>query len=1601
MRNHQQPNLPQSRTAKGGISMDKIWAEAAASFESICGESLTRGEVQSFEDVQRRIEKTCERASGSESKPEDKWDTAKTVGLKSLEYLKLLVGAAAQASSLIPIPPVAASITTTALSFVFDIPQTIRGYNNAIDSVFSEVSSALSQFQIYRSVENLDPLLVEQIHLVLVSFVKICAHVVKYRQSRKRDRFWEQTKLILGENSGLSDEMAEFKGLLQGQRDVEGTVTLAVVAETRKDIAVALEKIVVFGKIAEETHQTVQETQRGVQSLNDDSDRTKTLTKIRDILGVLLTVHLDTTTTQTCVDLANKCLDNTGSWIWKHNAYLSWTAGKERDVLIVSGPPSSGKTSACAQITKRLEEQKDRTYVAHYFFPPSARKSDDNKNSVQSALKYMAFQIARVDATVLKTLGKACDTKPAVFRSSTSSDLIDLWKELNIGAAGSGATYYFVFDGVENLPDAQAGMLLDFASDFQLEQESAGRARLLISGTNSLFDKNANVSGALRIDMEKHNQDDMRILIQDTLNKNGMLQSTKPNSEQERAKAKILEKIPPKVDGKYSLLRFELDRLMRQLSKRTAIQELDEMLDQTMSSLEAAIKDLERSLTADEISELNELLKWVMYSHDYMSLAQLEAAMVLTSDIASLTSLEYVIRTKCSAILSIEDEYYVYLQDGVEEYLQKVDTSSGQSQQSTGGSTISMTISINNVDQELCGNFLWDLADMAIRNKFKFNFDGEAFNPAHSSKRPLAVDELEANYTIVTQAFKYLSNEPTDATQNVGRYVVEFLPYHLNRVRELEDEDKGMLRDDQRSEIGQGLYKIFKDDTVFQRHIKIWQDIEWSVDEMRAIQTWLMDSAAVRKVDRKWRTAVQRASSPITGYLNELVKTVLRGLLRQRSWQMYNASKWLKRFMELDQVQPAPSPISPDDSNEEKYEVDSYIASLEGNLDWETTNKWCQDVLGLPDTDLDSLWYEGLAKAASAKNDYEAAISLYKRAIECDNPSWLCYRELGVVYDCLDLQADAIAQLEIALDRAAQDNAHPEGNNVEIVTMHIMLAGIAVKIDNVRQAATHYSIACESKEISQVICGQIGLLQATLSLADPAEVIQVLEKIFSKTDQELALEFFRSVMLEDGYDSLIWGVFRSAKEDSGLLKEIMKSMESATAILHRRDANKMSSVQYVDDEIRGMLLYYQGVGAYNFGVSTNGRDPTEEAIRLWTESRDFLKRCGGPSALRARSKATSALSNHYFEKLLDEGLQHDHMEALTKMAKDDSEVTNIDMESTGLLGALYARNNDRESAREVLRHRVKEALQILSDDIPENDCVGFDMLFQNFLQCHDLEYAAVALSLLIPPDTVTVALQFSPEDLKDVRPEDRQRVLEVVTTLAHDIIQATRAQVPDLYKQYQRLDAAQAYFEDLVATAESKDNDKDNGNVETQNAADGDNQPTPNGDVATFHAHSLLRSRLFDPEIEIYMTNVRWGAHCDGSSPDGKKCTNLANRDQNFFHCTHCANRDFCEECLARLRDPDSDSRVVCSPKHQWLRIPPQGDSLYFGDLAKRVRKPSVKAMEGDDSVFIITPAGDEEWITVQAWQDGLVKEWKISQEELKGDGGLPPPPPPPLEGNH
>lgn len=80
------------------ISLEDIWAEAAKRFQEICGESLQRGDVKNFDDVKKKIENVNKQPYGASDEQDDKWDKAKSVGLQSLKYMKMLLGAASQAA---------------------------------------------------------------------------------------------------------------------------------------------------------------------------------------------------------------------------------------------------------------------------------------------------------------------------------------------------------------------------------------------------------------------------------------------------------------------------------------------------------------------------------------------------------------------------------------------------------------------------------------------------------------------------------------------------------------------------------------------------------------------------------------------------------------------------------------------------------------------------------------------------------------------------------------------------------------------------------------------------------------------------------------------------------------------------------------------------------------------------------------------------------------------------------------------------------------------------------------------------------------------------------------------------------------------------------------------------------------------------------------------------------------------------------------------------------------------------------------------------------------------------------------------------------------
>lgn len=185
--------------------------------------------------------------------------------------------------------------------------------------------------------------------------------------------------------------------------------------------------------------------------------------------------------------------------------------------------------------------------------------------------------------------------------------------------------------------------------------------------------------------------------------------------------------------------------------------------------------------------------------------------------------------------------------------------------------------------KRLAGDFLWDLAHKSNREKFKFDFQ-EAFNASKGNQAAIAVNEMDAQYTIVQRIFEYLKEDPVDQTNNFGLYAVENLPHHLDRLRSLQHEKQRPLRSHELQEIGKNLYILFKDKEVFERHKDCFKGMYWGVEDMQAIRDWLTDSWVVMGIeDMPWRDQVKQVYSPARGYLQVFTRLLIEELLRKRS----------------------------------------------------------------------------------------------------------------------------------------------------------------------------------------------------------------------------------------------------------------------------------------------------------------------------------------------------------------------------------------------------------------------------------------------------------------------------------------------------------------------------------------------------------------------------------------------------------------------------------------------------------------------------------------------------------------------------------------------
>lgn len=620
---------------------------------------------------------------------------------------------------------------------------------------------------------------------------------------------------------------------------------------------------------------------------------------------------------------------------------------------------------------------------------------------------------------------------------------------------------------------------------------------------------------------------------------------------------------------------------------------------------------------------------------------------------------------------------------------------------------------------------------------------------------------------------------------------------------------------------------------------------------------------------------------------------------------------------------------------------------------------WCQEFLELADSDLEYPWWRRIAQAAedeSTKNP-EVVMALYRRALEQDDQCWGSRCGMADCQFRMGCFPEAISELKLALKAAEREDVRTKPEEEDTMWVHFRLGDCYLEAGDTKQAADEYSLVSRSKDSYWAERGQVAYMKARLSSDDAKGAEEMLRNILSEGDGEGSMvNALKMIARDDTHSIVISRMFTVAKGDPDLLKGVMAALEKATTPGENKTIEGSEADLFAENESRGVLLYHRGMTVAHI-LSPGDAGSVKNALTFWHQCRDLLDDIGGPVASTTRTNATTELAKYYFHSLLEDQSPQEDFEALAKLAEEDSGVEGGN--AVGYVAALHALRDDRGRAKASLLRRIKIALQVLSDDEPDNDRWGYSALFKSLAHYRDFENSAASLALLGQPDLVTDALQFQTADIDDADEVDKGEVLDLVTELANEVSLSIKTKIPDSSEQTKRIEVAKEHVDSLEAT---------------------DSQKTR----AT--ALTLLKNRLSTLQANqtSYTENgiwpLAWMWWCNGLGAPGTKCNKLCDFDHEFYHCIYCTNCDFCPGCFKQLRE-GSTPIMQCSAAHAWIKIPPQGSEFYCGPQAKSVRVPVVRPVEGDEQVLEACYAEDEgaQELTLEEWKAALAKEWDIA----------------------
>ncbi|KAB8078648.1 hypothetical protein BDV29DRAFT_165951 [Aspergillus leporis] len=1268
-----------------------IYARAIERYREITKEDLHVTFLQKLQTVED-LTKEIDEQNTSFGEFRHKRGTIFNAMQAALVPVQLFGNLAAGGASMV-FPP--SSLVFGAVTYLMGAAKGISSSYDAIGDLMATLKEFTIRLKTY-SKEQISEDLSNKLSDILMTLVEIFALSTK---AIRRGRLLKFTRnILLGSDDAIQAAVGKLDKLTKVEAGLVGAETLTETKRTGR-LVDGIQTTVT------ETNVTVQETGIAVNQM------TVQVTEVQAMLGnILIAVNekedghgeqtrsqqdqardllrpSKTDSAQDWYDKINKSrVPKTGDWIQSENTFTGWMK-RDLPVMFIAGNPGAGKSYLSSSIISFLKDQypqgvqhPSHVSVAYFFF------KDDNPNtrSFHQALRDLAYQISKNDPAYVKYLATVADY-------SRISTLESAWRvlfvEFFLNKSPVSSTVYILFDGVDEAFDEERQSFLQLAKDLY-DAPEGGRLQLAFVGRPHVSDQlvealETNVP-TIYVTTQK-NSGDIDRYIKTSIQKSVILRRVSATLRRE-----IAEKLSTGAEGMFLWVNLMLQELVKKRNESSIRKSLDQAPKGLKEMLRHVLMSFSGSLEEEELEFLNELLLWTACAPRPLTLGEVEAILELKSPEGDgMIYLEGALRKQYAAFFNLDREDSLTTTE-LQAMAGSGDESEGEEDMSSSYEDQDAFDDVENVTDFDSNKKTTTISFCHASLGDFFRDENEGKVSAGEGKLPVGVVIDNARAHALKTCLKIFTDEEfakkTSEANLMLAYAAQNWVQHLHSV----DPSKTALED--KREIASMLAKMFGLETYIEKWVirRSWVSTS---ENLRAIRQWweepeVIESLPVEEVEFVLSTKEDPVQifKPIASYCS-------------KEWLIEN--KWGPAAMAAMIISYRKCQRGIDDD---------FLASFTPTAaDIIEAAEWA----GFEKT---TRWHQRIAIVLRQTNHIEEAMDNFQQSIALDPSNWLAKSGMAIAHVQKKEWQTALSldeEVEALLEQKIIDE--PDQKDKLLAILHISRDRMTACYKEINEPEKQYQASQRARAASpycdNCICMSLylqhetGRYEESISLLKSLADAKVPDKDYDRLTEWLwenpysdrgFLEFFADAALATDNLQFMIQSYRSA------MRAARKA--SLTVVAAHLDLSLARIYcEFADDDDRATKRWEQILNTYG-SAKEEGDIGAAKVAASYNLARHLL--CRAIDAGAGSAEAEESITR--LEKLV-ERFKADDMSSLWVAARARAIA----------LGLWYRLTGRHDEARVLFAPSVKRAVQILSDDDPENDYSGLTDLQNALLAAGD------------------------------------------------------------------------------------------------------------------------------------------------------------------------------------------------------------------------------------------------------------------------------------------